>query len=639
MKSRLALLVLVVLCLRLLVLAQEPASNSTSASASTVSGVPRLIRFSGIVKGSEVKPSTTLGITFLLYKDEQGGAPLWMETQNIQPDASGHYTVQLGSTQPNGVPVDLFSSGEAHWLGVQVQGQAEQPRVLLLSVPYALKAADAETLGGKPLSAFQLATPQAKSTSSTSSGNGKEAQPATEQPNEIRCAGSTGCKAGFIPRFATNGGSATVSNSIISQSGSKVNVAGVIAAQTGNFSQMSNNPVMNVTNSGNGDGIDISAGQNAITISKANFGVFVTNTGFDAIVGKGAGGLGGNFLGARGGVYAESDTDADQATASYGWEMGSTRRTIGVNGFSASGSGYGVYGQASGASSQATGTGAGVWGDSSAVFGVLGTSDSVYGVAGYSRDSEGVLGVGNIAGVGGRSTGEGNALFGDNAPSGTPSDVNATLDLINGSANPQFVLYAESVGGSYYVRTDNLGDLAATGSISGSSKNFKIDHPLDPANKYLMHTDIESPDMKNLYDGVTMLDANGEAWIELPSYFEALNRDFRYQLTAIGAPGPNLYIAEEISSNRFRIAGGKPGAKVSWQVTGIRHDAWANAHRTPVEIEKTGAERGRYLHPHVFGLGPEQSVSYNGGATRLKLPEIGRKRPNEMHPVTPLGKP
>jgi hypothetical protein len=105
----------------------------------------------------------------------------------------------------------------------------------------------------------------------------------------------------------------------------------------------------------------------------------------------------------------------------------------------------------------------------------------------------------------------------------------------------------------------------AAGSFSANSKAFKIDHPLAPERMYLSHSSVESPDMKNIYDGVATLDADGQAWVELPSYFEALNTDFRYQLTAIGAPGPNLFVAQEVHGNRFQIAGGKPGAKVSWR--------------------------------------------------------------------------
>jgi hypothetical protein len=152
------------------------------------------------------------------------------------------------------------------------------------------------------------------------------------------------------------------------------------------------------------------------------------------------------------------------------------------------------------------------------------------------------------------------------------------------------------------------GNVYVSGTLTKSGGSFKIDDPLDPANKYLSHSFVESPDMKNIYDGVVTLDANGQAAVTLPAWFGAVNRDFRYQLTSIGAPGPNLYIASEVSSNVFKIAGGAPGGKVSWQVTGIRQDAWANAHRIPVEELKPAAERGTYLAPELFGQTHEKSV-------------------------------
>jgi hypothetical protein len=145
--------------------------------------------------------------------------------------------------------------------------------------------------------------------------------------------------------------------------------------------------------------------------------------------------------------------------------------------------------------------------------------------------------------------------------------------------------------------TTVTGNLTVTGSISAGIKDFKIDHPLDPENKVLYHASVESSEMKNIYDGVAVLDKKGQAWVDLPDWFEALNMSFRYQLTAVGAPGPNLYIAKEISGNRFQIAGGKPGAKVSWQVTGVRHDAYANAHPLVVEEQKTDNERSSGLRP------------------------------------------
>ena len=129
-------------------------------SSSSTSIVPTVIHFSGNLSDLATKPATNIvGVTFSLYSDQQGGSPLWLETQNVRVDANGHYVVTLGSTTSQGLPSNIFASGEARWLGVQAQGQSEQPRVLLVSVPYALKAGDAETVGGLPPSAFMLATP------------------------------------------------------------------------------------------------------------------------------------------------------------------------------------------------------------------------------------------------------------------------------------------------------------------------------------------------------------------------------------------------------------------------------------------------------------------------------------------------
>jgi hypothetical protein len=133
------------------------------------------------------------------------------------------------------------------------------------------------------------------------------------------------------------------------------------------------------------------------------------------------------------------------------------------------------------------------------------------------------------------------------------------------------------------------------GTLSKASGSFLIDHPSDPANKYLRHSFVESPDMKNVYDGVVTLDKNGEAWVELPSYFGALNRDFRYQLTNIGAPA-DTYVAEKIKDNRFKVAGGKPGMEVSWQITGIRQDLYAEDNPIVVEEYKAKADQGKYLY-------------------------------------------
>ncbi len=170
-----------------------------------------------------------------------------------------------------------------------------------------------------------------------------------------------------------------------------------------------------------------------------------------------------------------------------------------------------------------------------------------------------------------------------------------------------------SPGGSAALLVGNVSasaNLSVTGTLSKGGGSFRIDHPLDPAHKYLSHSFVESPDMMNIYNGNIALDRSGTAWVELPEWFGALNRDFRYQLTPIGVSCPGLFIAEEVHNNRFKIAGGKPGARVSWTVTGVRHDRFANAYRIPVEENKPKEEQDFYLHPELFGQPKERSVIY-----------------------------
>jgi len=114
--------------------------------------------------------------------------------------------------------------------------------------------------------------------------------------------------------------------------------------------------------------------------------------------------------------------------------------------------------------------------------------------------------------------------------------------------------------------------------------------------------------MKTIYDGLVVLDSNGEAVVDLPPWFEALNMDFRYQLTPIGSPSPGLFVGQKIQQGRFRISGGHPNGEVCWQVTGIRQDVWAKAHRVAVERDKPASERGHYMHPELHGKSPQQGI-------------------------------
>jgi hypothetical protein len=169
------------------------------------------------------------------------------------------------------------------------------------------------------------------------------------------------------------------------------------------------------------------------------------------------------------------------------------------------------------------------------------------------------------------------------------------------------------------------GNVTVTGNLSKPAGSFKIDHPLDPANKYLYHSFVESPDMMNVYNGNVVTDAGGTAVVTLPDWFESLNRDFRYQLTPIGQFAQAM-VASEIANGQFVIRTDKGNVKVSWQVTGIRQDPWANAHRIPVEEEKPEKTRGFYLHPELYDQPSEKSVDW------AERPAVMRKLANPSAP-------
>jgi hypothetical protein len=231
---------------------------------------------------------------------------------------------------------------------------------------------------------------------------------------------------------------------------------------------------------------------------------------------------------------------------------------------------------------------------------LAGTSSAGTAVEGTSSGNggKGVAGLASAAvgsGFGGHFESEGSNGFG-------------VYGLASHVSGANFGVFGETNSASGYAGYF-AGRVNVTGELTAGTKTFKIDHPLDPANQYLYHSVVESPDMMNVYNGNVVLDESGKAWIELPDYFDTLNKDFRYQLTCIGGFAP-VYVAEEIHDNQFGIAGGQPGMKVSWQVTGIRQDPYAEAHRVEVEEDKLGDERGLYLHPKEYGQPEEMGIDY-----------------------------
>jgi trimeric autotransporter adhesin len=299
-------------------------------------------------------------------------------------------------------------------------------------------------------------------------------------------------------------------------------------------------------------------------------------------------------------VATSADNPAIEATTSgingavHGIASSASGQTFGVSGVSFSTNGFGVIGTANSSSgptwgmlgSSSSPSGIGVEGENPAGIGVKG-SGGPYGVYGTSPSEFGV----GVQGTGSGTSGHGVA--------GSISSDSATASG----------LYGSSAGTTSYAGYFD-GKVNVSGVLSKGGGSFRIDHPLDPANKILQHSFVESPDMLNIYNGLVVADGRGEARVRLPAWFEVLNRDFRYALTPIGSAMPDLHVAHPVADGAFSIAGARPGGQVSWLVTGIRQDAWANANRIEVELDKPADERGTYLHPREHGHPRSDGLDY-----------------------------
>ncbi len=473
--------------------ATTTAAQASAQSAAATSQVPRLVKFSGIVQnvnadeaGSGVVardsasvPTNVIGVTFSLYLQQTGGAPLWSEVQNVRVDSTGHYTVQLGSTQADGLPVELFSSAQAQWLGVRQEGQAEQPRIMLLSVPYALKAEDAETFGGKPPSAYMAALNSGAGVNGATLGrNGKQAP-----------AGGGGTT-NYIALWTS---STNLGDSVMYQSSNNIGIGTTSPGYPLTVSGNNTGAIISVTQAGSGIGV------NAYSYS--------TSGGGTAVLGKTQGhsgiGVRGESLASTGdtiGVYGTADSDAGIAVE--GTVISATGDTVGVQGNSASDAGVGVYGFVSAATGitvavqgiTTSSDGVGVSGSASATsgsnFGVSGVSESPEGVGVYgnasassgdttgvyglvqSSEGDGVLGsadatTGNAAGVRGVSTSDsGTGVYGD--ASDTSGDV---VGVYGTTASPAGeAVYGHNTGESgQSVGVYGVSDSASGVAILGAS--------------------------------------------------------------------------------------------------------------------------------------------------------------------------
>lgn len=217
------------------------------------------------------------------------------------------------------------------------------------------------------------------------------------------------------------------------------------------------------------------------------------------------------------------------------------------------------------------------------------------------------------------------------------------IGVLGYHADSGYALYGKS-GNSAGFAAYLDGKVQVVGTLAKGGGSFKIDHPLDPENKYLYHSFVESPDMMNIYNGTIVTDQEGYATVTLPDWFETLNREFRYQLTVIDEADAGWTLAKvvrKVHKNQFTIRTNYPNVEVSWQITGVRQDKFANANRIPVEEDKESWNKGRYLHPAAFGVSEELAVTYQfddkgqpAPAFRANAPvgeQVSRTTPKERH--------
>jgi hypothetical protein len=287
----------------------------------------------------------------------------------------------------------------------------------------------------------------------------------------------------------------------------------------------------------------------------------------------------GNNTGAGYGVSGQIPNTATGFAAVYGNNL-RTSGGVGVNGQGFNGvSGSSTYNQ-----------GYGIFGQNTAVPNI---ASAFYATA--------VAGVGGVGVQGQTQNGQLPGVFGQNLNNG----VTYNNIAVQGSSNTGVGVWGENLDGSFYGVYSN-GDLGASGV-----KTFKIDHPADPENKYLVHFSIESDEVLNIYRGNAVFNEAGEAVVELEEYIELINKNFTYQLTPIGGAAP-VFIKEKVSNGKFVIAGGVAGMEVSWQLTGERNDPYLQQkpEKRQVIVEKRASERGQYLIPALYGKPQSSRINY-----------------------------
>ncbi|MBK7629191.1 MAG: hypothetical protein IPJ23_00305 [Ignavibacteriales bacterium] len=558
-------------------------------------GIPETINYQGILKDASgvVVPDGNYNIIFQLCEAESGGTVFWEELQTINV-IDGILNAELGTIAP--IPQTIFENPA--WLSIIINGGTPLSlRIPLTSVPYsflsmtvpdgsltASKIADGEVV--KSVNGIKdiVNLVAGSNVTITPSGNDLTISSTGGGGGTIGGSGSSN----FIPMF-TN--STTLGSSTLYDAGSRIG----LGTTTPDFSfTINSTPTfgrgLKVSRAGGGlIGLAIMEDVQPTSLRGWSFECWNQKLRINA-----AGDDGITTLKNLMTFDREGNVGIGTETPLYPLHIATNRKYAGY--FitdSLSHDAHALHGEFLGT------------GDKDAV-GVYGKSvpADYYGYGGYFQG--GFVGVRGVV-----------------QPTGSSYYSGVQGVIFQGGAGYNYGVYGEAMGGIgtnigiYGTTTGGAtswagyfsGNVNVTGTISKGGGSFKIDHPLDPTNKNLYHSFVESPDMMNIYNGNIITDGSGYATVTMPNWFEALNQDFRYQLTVIGDFAQAI-VSQKIQNNQFIIRTDKPNIEVSWQVTGIRHDKFAEKNRIPVEENKTGKDVGRYLHPDAYGVSETLGVDY-----------------------------
>ena len=523
------------------------------------------------LSAAQAPAATPLGTGFTYQGQlKQNGQPftgsinmaftLWDAPGSGNPPSGGNLVGPVADPAPVTVTNGLFTqqldfgdvfNGDRRWLQINVGGTTLAPRQELTAAPYALFAAGPwlNGPGGLTYSASNVGI--GTSTPST----------ALEVNGTIRVSGLV------LPTGAAAG---KVLTSDASGNGTWQNAAGLTLPYSGSAS--SSTSAFSVTNTST---TALTNGARFESLSSSGRGVFATAPGIGV--------FGQCTSGAGYGIYGSATS-----TTTFG-------TTYGVYGQAVSANSYGVYGN----STATTGSPAGVYGTSAS-----GTGYGVYGFNSFTGNDPNNAHAGGYfvcnapysQGVYGSSTGNGSAgVFGEGGTYGVDG------------YGPTGVVGATSGSGAGFYGVYSAGAFAATGT-----KSFQIDHPLDPENKYLSHYCTEGIEPYNVYKGHVTTDAKGYAWVDLPAYFEEINRDVDYQLTVIDNSDDFVLakVTREVANHRFQIRTSKSAVKVCWEVKGVRNDRFVKTYGAPAEQDKPKEHRGKYLQPELYGRARERGQFY-----------------------------